>query len=352
MNEPVVAQYKPYYVDVVEGERYLWCSCGLSKTQPWCDQSHAGTAFKPLRYVAEKTASMLFCGCKHSAAAPFCDGSHNNLVDEYEGDPRPLQELLAATSEVPADEGGFAALDGGCYVQQPQRLTFSQYGNVRMASVIGGQRGAKFLDQYYLEVTAGTTPVLAAPGAEVVLFGLAGKASVDICGHRELLAPQVGVYLRAGEAFTLSHPSDQPLTLLATVCPGGPALGILDAMPASFDASLPRRAVARDDSKRNAMADRFYQVLVGEESGSREVSQFIGQIPQSKAAPHHHLYEEAIVILSGEGIMWTDNLRTPVKPGDLIFLPAKQLHSLQSTSPGGMLLAGHFYPAGSPAINY
>jgi hypothetical protein len=40
--------------------------------------------------------------------------------------------------------------------------------------------------------------------------------------------------------------------------------------------------------------------------GSRLVTQFIGNIPRSKTAPHRHLYDEALFVLSEEGMMWTD----------------------------------------------
>jgi mannose-6-phosphate isomerase-like protein (cupin superfamily) len=50
--------------------------------------------------------------------------------------------------------------------------------------------------------------------------------------------------------------------------------------------------------------------------------------------------------------MWTDDTKTPVRPGDTIFLPLKQAHSLECTSPNGMRLIGLFYPSMSPAINY
>jgi CDGSH-type Zn-finger protein len=30
----------PHFVDVVEGKKYLWCACGKSKRQPFCDGSH------------------------------------------------------------------------------------------------------------------------------------------------------------------------------------------------------------------------------------------------------------------------------------------------------------------------
>ena len=35
------------------------------------------------------------------------------------------------------------------------------------------------------------------------------------------------------------------------------------------------------------------------------VTQFIGNIPLSKAEPHRHLYEEALIFLDGTGVVWT-----------------------------------------------
>ena len=43
---------RSYPVNVKAGERYKWCSCGLSKNQPWCDGSHIGTEYEPIRFTA------------------------------------------------------------------------------------------------------------------------------------------------------------------------------------------------------------------------------------------------------------------------------------------------------------
>ena len=46
----------------------------MSRKQPFCDSSHTGTAFKPLKFsLDEKASSMHLCGCKLSTKAPFCD---------------------------------------------------------------------------------------------------------------------------------------------------------------------------------------------------------------------------------------------------------------------------------------
>jgi len=100
------------------------------------------------------------------------------------------------------------------------------------------------------------------------------------------------------------------------------------------------------------MGPRYFQVLVDKRVGSKVITQFIGHIPQSKAAPHRHLYEEAIIVLSGEGCMWTEDCKAPVGAGDVIFLPRKQLHSLEATSEGGMDVVGVICPGDNPSINY
>ncbi len=59
------------------------------------------------------------------------------------------------------------------------------------------------------------------------------------------------------------------------------------------------------------MAERYYQMLVNREHGSTVVTQFIGNIPLSKAEPHRHLYEEALIFLNGEGVVWTETDQDP-----------------------------------------
>ncbi len=78
-DAPIIAQKAPYPVDVEEGKSYFWCSCGKSSTQPFCDGTHKGSEFAPVKYEAEKTGKVFLCGCKHSANGALCDGSHKEL---------------------------------------------------------------------------------------------------------------------------------------------------------------------------------------------------------------------------------------------------------------------------------
>lgn len=67
---------RPAQVEVEAGKRYLWCSCGKSKTVPFCDNSHVGTKYKPVPYNATENKVESFCGCSGTGNKPFCDGTH------------------------------------------------------------------------------------------------------------------------------------------------------------------------------------------------------------------------------------------------------------------------------------
>lgn len=79
MAEPHVFDKKPAVLEVEAGASKYWCACGLSKGQPFCDGSHKGTAFTPVKWTAEESGRKFFCACKHTKNPVFCDGSHKAL---------------------------------------------------------------------------------------------------------------------------------------------------------------------------------------------------------------------------------------------------------------------------------
>ena len=64
ITRPICAQLGPFAVDVTAGKKYIWCSCGRSKTQPWCDGSHIGASLEPITFIAPITAEFFIFGCK------------------------------------------------------------------------------------------------------------------------------------------------------------------------------------------------------------------------------------------------------------------------------------------------
>lgn len=64
------------FIKELEPGTYYWCTCGKTKTSPFCDGSHKGTAKQPLQFtVAEKKQAAL-CNCGRTKTPPYCDGTH------------------------------------------------------------------------------------------------------------------------------------------------------------------------------------------------------------------------------------------------------------------------------------
>lgn len=76
---PTIAVTHSIKVNVEMGKTYLWCACGNSNNQPFCDGSHHDTPFTPIAYKAEENKLIGFCGCKYSKTPPYCDGAHKTL---------------------------------------------------------------------------------------------------------------------------------------------------------------------------------------------------------------------------------------------------------------------------------
>jgi CDGSH-type Zn-finger protein len=79
MTERIIAGRAPIGVDVEAGKSYFWCTCGASRSQPFCDGSHKGSGLVPQKYDAVTTTKVWFCTCKQTANPPLCDGSHKRL---------------------------------------------------------------------------------------------------------------------------------------------------------------------------------------------------------------------------------------------------------------------------------
>ncbi len=350
MSFGVVARPKPFLVSVKAGRTYYWCACGRSSKQPFCDGSHQGTSFNPVAYLATADEERLFCGCKHTREPPFCDGAHTDLPGGSPLDD-PASAANRAVPVVSERAGARALLNGRCYVFSPTLAPKLARGSLRYCYVVSGELGAEYQMQLYLEVGSAATPVMSFGARDVILFVGAGSGTVVISGRSFRIQRTDGVYVRPSEAMQLSADPGETLEVFALACPLA-ELEWPQAMPLDFDARFAERVVAVDAQQRTAMGPRHFQILVDRRIGSKVVTQFIGHIPPSKAAPHRHLYEETLIVLSGAGYIWTEDRKARVTAGDVIFLPRKQIHSLEATSREGIEVVGVICPGDNPRISY
>ena len=181
-------------------------------------------------------------------------------------------------------------------------------------------------------------------------------AQVFINGHPYDVDPDTGIYLRPGETFAINNPGPDSIVIVSCRCPepeSAPEFVTPVATPSSDSASSTRPPLVRlADRPAQPTADRWYRVLVDDEVGSTQATQFVGSIPPGRAPDHFHQYEEVLFILRGEGRMWAGETNTPIAPGSCIYLPKGQVHCVENTGTDELRLLGVFYPAGSPSVRY
>ena len=85
-EKPKIARACPVRVKLRKGDVVLYCTCGFSKYQPFCDGAHKELTnnFKPLKVTVTKDQKYhLWCACKRNklSAGPNCDGTHSHIDD-------------------------------------------------------------------------------------------------------------------------------------------------------------------------------------------------------------------------------------------------------------------------------
>jgi mannose-6-phosphate isomerase-like protein (cupin superfamily) len=255
-------------------------------------------------------------------------------------------------------------LQGGCRVTDMREGEPQENGTLRVWRQIGRSTGAQAISLRVLEFSPGLSPGMRNEVCDEILYVLetvsrkdakAERATVFIDGWRFEVGSQTGIYLRPRQTLTIDNPGPDPLVLISSRCPE--PLDSLSDMVASVTAPIspsapPSSLVRLTDRPTLPTADRWYRVLVDDEIGSTQVTQFVGSIPPGRAPDHFHNYEEVFFILRGTGRLWAGETNTPIAPGACVYLPKGKVHCVENAGADELRLLGVFYPAGSPSVRY
>ena len=169
MSKPTVADKKPIAMELEPGDHY-WCSCGKSANQPFCDGSHRGTEFTPVKFSVEEKQESYLCMCKYTKNPPFCDGTHAQLGDDVQvqapssdGPPvgkntaeEPTVELIHALARDGLEKVGHHGPMGAMGVPRP---TLPQWDDIQMLT-------AQVATKPHLEDVDVGTDLVIGPNAE------------------------------------------------------------------------------------------------------------------------------------------------------------------------------------------
>ena len=233
-------------------------------------------------------------------------------------------------------------LEGGCRVSTMNEGEPRIDGSLKVWNQIGRENGAEAISLRILEFGPGRSPDLKDREGDEVIYALEGDCAVFIDEVGYKVGPETGIYLRPGQTVSVNNTGSGVVRFVSAQCPEGSASKPSEQPP----------IVRLADRRALPTADRWYRVLVDDEIGSEQVTQFVGSIPPGRAPDHFHEYEEVLFILRGEGRMWAGETNTPIGVGSCVYLPRRQVHCVENTGDGELRLLGVFYPAGSPAVRY
>jgi mannose-6-phosphate isomerase-like protein (cupin superfamily) len=217
-------------------------------------------------------------------------------------------------------------------------------GVVSSRTTIDDSVGAERLVQQVLTFSPGTAPPRRHEGRDEIAYVVSGTGSLLLDGENHKLHPDLGVYIRAGESYTVDNTGRDDLMLVSVTAP-----------PPEQDDETRRKVIVdiADQAVIPAGKDREFKFVVDPEAGCLEVTQFVGWIPPGRAPTHYHLYDEVMYILDGEGLLHlAGHPDTPISTGTCIHLPPPVEHCVENTGDRPLRVLGVFHPAGSAAEAY
>ena len=225
----------------------------------------------------------------------------------------------------------------GYVVNESEVEARAEDGTAQAKVTIDRSSGCERLEQRVLRFSQGRSEERHTGDRQELLFVADGRGTLEAGGAAHVLEPDTGVFLVPGETWSIDNPGPEDLMLVSVTapCEGHRRTGL--TVRYADRPALP------------ATPNREFRLLVDEDLGCLDVTQFVGLIPPGRAPLHSHSYDEVVYVVDGEGVLHLGGRDTPLAPGSCIHLPPLQEHCLENTGPTPMRVLGVFHPSGSPA---
>jgi mannose-6-phosphate isomerase-like protein (cupin superfamily) len=213
-------------------------------------------------------------------------------------------------------------------------------GDTALEKLIQGPHtGSSLLEQRVIRYAPGRSLPRSEPDRDELMYVVSGTGTLELNGEPYDLEPDTGVYVRAGEEYTVDNEGADDLLLVSAT------------VPIEHVRRGPREVVVRFADRPELRADgkRTFRYLVNEDAGCLDATQFVGIVEPCRAPDHSHTYDEVGYIVEGEGFAHVGGESIPLRAGSCFHLPPEQVHCIENTGPGVMRILGVFHPSGDPA---
>jgi hypothetical protein len=164
--------------------------------------------------------------------------------------------------------------------------------------------------------------------------------------------PEAGVYLRPGQMLSVENSGNDIARFVSSQCPE-------ETFAAFTDLQQPERAreqsnpiVRLADRRALPTADRWYRVLVDDEIGSEQVTQFVGSIPPGARPIIFTSMKRCCLFCVAKDACGQARPTLRLAPARVSIFRDDSLTASKTPGDGELRLLGIFYPAGSPAVRY
>ena len=210
-------------------------------------------------------------------------------------------------------------------------------GTAQTRVTIDRSCGCERLEQRVLRFAPGRSEERHTGDRQELLFVESGHGTLAAAGGTHELEPDSGAFLVPHETWAADNPGPDDLVLISVTAPCEGERRSQVTVRYADRPALP------------ATPNREFRLLVNEDLGCLDVTQFVGLIPPGRAPLHSHTYDEVVYVVDGEGVLHLGGSDTPLAPGSCVHLPPLQEHCLENTGPTPMRVLGVFHPSGSPA---